>query len=95
MKKVCLPLALCASLAVGADWPGFRGPGGTGASQEKGLPVKWGKDEGIRWKADLPGRGLGNPVIAGGRVYVTAASAYKEKRLHVLCFDEATGKKRW
>ena len=57
--------------------------------------MKWGKAEGIRWKAALPGRGLGNPVIAGGRVYVTACSGYKEKRLHVLCFDEATGKKRW
>ena len=90
--SVLAALVLCAS---GADWPQFRGPGGRGVSQEKDLPVKWGKAEGIRWKADLPGRGLSNPVIAGGRVYVTACSAYKEKRLHVLCFDEATGKKLW
>jgi outer membrane protein assembly factor BamB len=43
----------------------------------------------------LPGRGLSNPVVAGGRIYLTACSGYRERRLHVLCFDEATGKKLW
>jgi len=28
-------------------------------------------------------------------VYVTASSGYRDRRLHVLCFDEATGKKLW
>ena len=23
------------------DWPQFRGPGGTGVSEEKGLPSRW------------------------------------------------------
>ncbi len=78
-----------------ADWPGFRGPGGTGTSPEKGLPVRWGPGEGLRWKVELPGRGLSNPVIARGRVYLTACSGYREGRLHVLCFDAATGKKLW
>jgi outer membrane protein assembly factor BamB len=78
-----------------ADWPGFRGPNGSAVSDEKGLPVKWSATEGLRWKAALPGRGLSNPVIAGGRVYVTCCSGYRERRLHVLCFDEATGDKLW
>src|SRR5262249_3279700 len=78
-----------------ADWPQFRGPGGTGISKETGLPVRWGAKENIRWKVDLPGRGLSNPVIAGGRVYVTACSGFEQTRLHVLCFDAATGKRLW
>ena len=75
------------------DWPGFRGRAGRAVSEEPRLPVRWGKGEGVRWKAALPGRGLSNPVIARGRVYVTACSGYRQRRLHVLCFDEATGKR--
>ncbi len=80
---------------VAGEWRGFRGSGGTAVSQEKDLPIKWSKDEGLRYKVALPGRGLSNPVIAGGRIFVTACSGYRERRLHVLCFDEASGKKRW
>src|SRR5579875_3980237 len=77
------------------DWPQFRGPGGTAVSEEKGLPVKWSTTENVRWKAELPGRGVSSPVLAGGRVYVSAASTYRERRLHVLCFDAAKGEKLW
>jgi outer membrane protein assembly factor BamB len=88
-------LCLAGGRAPGGDWPQFRGPGGGCVSDETGLPVKWSETENIRWKAELPGRGLSNPVIAGGRVYLTASSGYRDRRLHVLCFDEATGKKLW
>jgi outer membrane protein assembly factor BamB len=94
MKRLLI-VALFVSPLLAADWTGFRGPGGRGVSPERGLPTEWGKDSGLRWKADLPGRGLSNPVVAGGKVYVTACSAYREKRLHVLCFDEKTGRKLW
>ena len=77
------------------DWPQFRGRGGTAVSDEKALPVKWSATENVRWKAELPGRGVSSPVIAAGRVYVTAASAYRQRRLHVLCFDAKTGEKMW
>jgi outer membrane protein assembly factor BamB len=49
----------------------------------------------VRWKVALPGRGLSNPVIVGGKVFITASSGPKENRLHVLCFESATGKKLW
>jgi outer membrane protein assembly factor BamB len=98
--KQFLTLTLLASLTVAGttraeDWTGFRGPGGKSVSAEKNLPEKWSKTEGIRWQVDLPGRGLSCPVVAGGKVYVTACTGYRETRLHVLCFDEATGKKLW
>jgi outer membrane protein assembly factor BamB len=94
-KYVLAASVILASVAQAADWTQFRGPNGTAVSEEKGLPVKWGAEENVRWKADLPGRGLSNPVIAGGRVYVMCSSGYRENRLHVLCFDEATGKRLW
>ena len=77
------------------DWPQFRGPEGRGASAETDLPVEWGKDKGVRWKIDLPGRGLSCPVIAGGRLYVTACTGPEQERLHVLCFDAKTGARLW
>jgi outer membrane protein assembly factor BamB len=92
--KLIVPALLAAAL-LGADWPAFRGPNGGAVSQEKNLPVKWSKTEGLRYKVELPGRGLSNPVIADGRIYVTACSGYRQRRLHVLCYDESTGKKLW
>ena len=77
------------------DWPQFRGRDGAAVSEEKALPVKWSTTENVRWKAELPGRGVSSPVIAAGRVYVTAASAYRQRRLHILCFDAVTGEQLW
>ncbi len=78
-----------------ADWPQFRGLNGAGVADGSNLPVTWSATENIRWKAALPGKGLSSPVTAGGKVFVTACSAYQETRLHVLCFDIATGKQLW
>ncbi len=93
-------IALIAVLFVGGsvragEWTQFRGPGGTSVSDEKNLPVEWSDTAGLRWKAELPGRGLSNPVISGGKVFITASSGYLNARLHVLAFDAATGKKLW
>jgi outer membrane protein assembly factor BamB len=77
------------------DWPQFKGPNASGVSPEKNLPVEWSKDKGIRWKAPLPARGVSSPVVAGGKVYVTCSSGARDDRLHVLCFDAATGKQLW
>jgi outer membrane protein assembly factor BamB len=97
MKRI---LTIVVGLSVGSQlWadesPQFRGPGGSSVSKETKLPEKWSATENIRWKADLPGKGLSNPVIAGGRAYVTATAAYQQKREVVLCFDVRSGKKLW
>jgi outer membrane protein assembly factor BamB len=92
---VLLAWLLLAAPAPAGDWPQFRGPSGAGVSSETGLPVRWSQTENLRWKVALPGRGLSSPVIAGGRVHVTACTGVLQDRLHVLCFDAATGKKHW
>jgi len=97
MKRsiACLAIVLALANPVAADVWQFRGPGGSGVSAEKNLPLEWSEQSNLRWKAALPGRGLSNPVVAKGRVYVTAASGWEQKRLHVLCFDLKTGKQLW
>ena len=58
LDNCCKRLALLAGLvSLGADWPGFRGPNGTGVSPERGLPVHWSDNENVLWKSKLPGPG--------------------------------------
>ena len=108
MYRFLASVIVCAGVgtATAGDWTQFRGSDSTGVADEKGLPVEWSatwdkdsgkatESKGFRWVADLPGRGLSNPVIAGGRVFLTACSGYQNTRLHVLCYDQANGKKLW
>jgi len=99
-----LLIALCTTSGFAGDWSQFRGPGGLGVSDEKGLPVKWSATENIAWKVDLPGPGASCPITVRDRVYITSYSGYglegkvgeqKDLRRHLLCFDRKTGKERW
>ena len=84
----------CAASLFADEVTQFRGTG-SGASSEKNLPLTWSATENVRWKAELPGRGLSNPVTAGGRVFLTAASGASQNRLHVVCLDQKSGKQLW
>lgn len=94
MSWVVLGLLLGGALPA-ADWTQFRGTDGNGISPETGVPTKWSPNEGILWKANLPGRGLSCPVVVGNTVYVTACSEREGSRLHVLAFDAKSGKELW
>jgi outer membrane protein assembly factor BamB len=93
---------LLAALCVGptahaSDWPQFRGPNGSGVSDETGLPDRWDIKDGtnIRWKVELAGHGVSGPVVAKGKIYVLGNTGYRRDRLHVICLDANTGKKLW
>jgi outer membrane protein assembly factor BamB len=71
------PLAVFALLTLSAavradDWPQWRGPSATGVTTEAGLPVRWGNDENVAWRARLPGLGVSSPIVHGDRVFVTS-----------------------
>ncbi|MEM1062635.1 MAG: PQQ-binding-like beta-propeller repeat protein [Planctomycetota bacterium] len=68
-------LLLHAVADAGDDWPRFRGPTGQGVSDATGLPVAWSESKNIAWKTPLAGVGWSSPVIADGRVWLTAARA--------------------
>jgi hypothetical protein len=64
-RRFCL--ALCVGLvvipaALAADWIQFRGPGGQGVSDDKGLPETWSGAENLAWKTRLPGPGSSSPI---------------------------------
>ncbi|NOX53190.1 MAG: PQQ-binding-like beta-propeller repeat protein [Planctomycetes bacterium] len=75
------------------NWPRFRGPNGTGVSQERGIPATWSPEE-IAWTAELPGVGHSSPVVWGRHLFVTSAVDQGALRF-VLCLDAATGQIRW
>lgn len=88
-----------------ADWPQFRGPGGSGVAQgEKNLPTTWGGADGsnIVWKVALPGPGASSPIIVGDKVLLTCYSGYgvgkggdlAQLTRHLICFNRA-GKLLW
>lgn len=91
-----------------ADWTQFRGPNGSGVAPEaRNLPVEFGPSKNVVWRTDLP-PGHSSPVIAGDRIYLTAAEgerlvdAGREKvaddgsgKLLTLCLDRRTGKILW
>lgn len=61
------------------DWPQFRGPTGQGHSSEQGLPLAWSETQNVLWKVPVDG-GWSSPVIAGGRVWLTAVNAARTTR---------------
>lgn len=76
------------------NWPAWRGPSGTGISDEKDLPVKWAKNENVFWRVPLPDRGNSTPVIWNDRVFITQATD-KDHRRSVMCFGRVEGKLLW
>ncbi len=84
-------------VAVGDDWPQFRGPHGSNIATGAAPPAEWSDADGqnIAWKVSLPGRGPSSPIVVGSRVIVTCSSGINQDRLHVLCFDVADGKQLW
>jgi outer membrane protein assembly factor BamB len=74
------------------DWPAFRGPTGQGHSSERGLPVEWSESRNVLWKTRVPGSGWSSPVVAGGRVWLTAAVKDRGGSLRALGFDVETGR---
>jgi outer membrane protein assembly factor BamB len=82
------------SPALGGDWPAFRGPKGNGVSEETGLPVRWGKEQNIKWKVKLPGPGNSSPIVSGQSVFITCAQEEGKKR-GLYCFNRADGSLRW
>jgi outer membrane protein assembly factor BamB len=89
-----LLLAVLAVTCSGADWPQFRGPGGSSVAVDTKLPIGWDQQR-VAWTVDLPGRGPSSPIVVGGRVFLTAASGVRQDRLHVLCYDADSGRRLW
>jgi len=67
---------LVSSLMWGQDliWPQFRGPDANPVGSHLQLPERWSTTENVEWSVEIPGRGWSSPIVADGKVFVTAAT---------------------
>ncbi len=91
MRTSLLVLALLSLSVVAADWARFRGPNGTGISNDKEVPVQW-SDKEILFKTRLTGVGHSSPIVIGSRVFLLSAT---DTQRMLACFDASNGKELW
>ena len=93
-RIILTALLLTASTLTGiaANWPAWRGTGGSGICRETKLPLRWSTNENVRWRVALPDRGNSTPIIWGERIFITQSVA---SRRTVMCFDRRDGKLLW
>lgn len=76
-----------------ADWPQWRGPNGTGISDEKDIATTWaGEAPKLAWEATGIGHGYSSVVTSGGLLMTTGRVDGS-----VICFalNADTGEKKW
>lgn len=95
--------ALFFTAAAEADWTRFRGPNGSGVGASD-APTEFGADKNLKWKLELPGRGVSSPIVVGDRVFVTCYSGYgmggeseemEDLKRHLVCVDRKSGETLW
>lgn len=94
-RLVLLTLGAAALPAVAADtgWPQWRGPNHNGTSDARNLPTEFGTDKNVLWAAKLPGGSNNTPVVAGGKIFLSAINP--SRNMICLAVDQATGKVLW
>lgn len=55
------------------NWPQWRGPHANGVSQHANPPLEWSETQNVRWKIEIPGKGLSSPIVWGDRIFITSA----------------------
>jgi outer membrane protein assembly factor BamB len=55
------------------NWHQWRGPLANGVAVRGDPPVHWDAQTNIKWKAELPGRGVSTPIVWGDQVFVLTA----------------------
>ncbi|MCE9565644.1 MAG: PQQ-binding-like beta-propeller repeat protein [Planctomycetes bacterium] len=74
-----------------ADWPQFRGPGGSGVADDQKPPVKFGPKENLAWKVAVP-PGASSPIVVGDKIILTA---FENDKLFTICYSATDGKELW
>jgi outer membrane protein assembly factor BamB len=107
LSAIGLFVSLCLSFASDpgtGDWPMWGGtPERNMVSSMKGIPTSWDikTNKNVKWMAKLGSQSYGNPVVAGGQVYVGTNNELvrnpKEAgdRGVLMCFRESDGKFLW
>ncbi|MBM4000519.1 MAG: pyrrolo-quinoline quinone [Planctomycetes bacterium] len=74
------------------NWPQWRGARHNGISDERDVPVRWSRDENVRWRLPLPGPAGSTPVTWDDRIFLTSVDA--SGALLLLCVG-TDGREGW
>ncbi len=96
VKTMLLAVALGLSLAgvQAGEWGNWRGPNHNGSTEEKDLPAKFSKTQGVIWSAPMPGPSAATPIVFGDHVFVSSSNP-EEQQLMASSHDRKTGALRW
>lgn len=76
------------------EWTRFRGPGGHGLTDAKGVPAEIAAAN-IKWEIALSGSGHSSPVLWGDTIFLTASDGGDKGQRHVFAISAADGAERW
>ena len=96
VKTILLAAALGLSLdgVQAGEWGNWRGPNHNGSTEEKDLPAKFSKTQGVIWSAPMPGPSAATPIVFGDHVFVSSSNP-EEQQLMASCHDRKTGALKW
>jgi len=78
-----------------SDWAWWRGPTRNGiAPSGQKVPIQWSAIAGVRWKAPVPGKGHGSPIVVGKQVILNTAVSDPDEQW-VYSFHRETGELVW
>jgi outer membrane protein assembly factor BamB len=90
----CLTVwVLLASTTFAANWDRFRGPNGSGQSDDTGIPTKW-EPANFLWKQPLSNIGHSSPVIWDKQLFLTSGDSKTGAQI-VSAFDAGSGAPLW
>src|SRR5690349_2830375 len=84
-------ISVCSASAADSPWPQFRGPAGSGVSENEKPPTEIGPDKNVLWKVKVP-PGFSSPIVVGDQLVLTAID---DGKLTTIAYDRATGAERW
>ena len=64
---------IVSGVTVADEWPQFRGGTAQSLVSEATVPAEWSNTEHMAWRTPIPGAGWSQPVVAGGRIFLTTA----------------------
>ncbi len=98
MRKVAVGCVIgvavwAAQVAVGEDWPRFRGAGGDGISTETGINKTWSQQKpAVLWKVALEDNGYAGASVAEGKLFIIDHAGSNDI---VRAMNLGTGREVW
>jgi hypothetical protein len=85
------------------DWSRFRGPNGSGISDDASIPTEWSESKNRKWSTPLPGPGSSSPILTDQHVFLTCYTGVNgegardpgQLKRHLLCIRREDGTIVW